>query len=531
MPGREPAFDAIVFDLLTALLDSWTLWNHVAGSPERGLLWRRKYLELTYQAGAYRPYEDVVREAAQCCGLEAACAGELVRRWDELAPWPEAREVLAELAGRAPLGIATNCSMRLGRIAAERTGGRYAAIATAESVGYLQAAARALPRGAGAARYRPCANLVRRRLGRGCSRGEGGGHAGLLAQSPGARSGRRMPAGLCRGVVAAPSGPGVMSAPVQLADAPARSLLQLGTPCLLLDVERLERNCERMLARAAALGVRLRPHLKTAKSVEVAERATGGPPRGITVSTLKEAEYFAGHGYADIICATAIVPGKLAHAARIQASTGCDLMLVTDALSVVEAALRFAAESRTQLSFLVEIDCGEHRSGLPATDAALVELARADRPRARSRFRGVMTHAGHSYGTDQPAEVASIAAVERDAAVTAAAAIRAAGVPCEIVSVGSTPTLPAFCGTDEPGEVANIAAVERDAAVTAAAAIRAAGVPCEIVSVGSTRPCSMPITYAASPRRAPASTWCGTSRNSRATCAARTRSQSRCWPR
>ena len=80
MPGREPAFDAIVFDLLTALLDSWTLWNHVAGSPERGLLWRRKYLELTYQAGAYRPYEDVVREAAQCCGLEAACAGELVRR-------------------------------------------------------------------------------------------------------------------------------------------------------------------------------------------------------------------------------------------------------------------------------------------------------------------------------------------------------------------------------------------------------------------------------------------------------------------
>ena len=232
-----------------------------------------------------------------------------------------------------------------------------------------------------------------------------------------------------------------MSAPVQLADAPARSLLQLGTPCLLLDVERLERNCERMLARAAALGVRLRPHLKTAKSVEVAERATGGPPRGITVSTLKEAEYFAGHGYADIICATAIVPGKLAHAARIQASTGCDLMLVTDALAVVEAALRFAAESRTQLSFLVEIDCGEHRSGLPATDAALVELARAIDRAPDLKFRGVMTHAGHSYGTDQPAEVASIAAVERDAAVTAAAAIRAAGVPCEIVSVGSTPTL------------------------------------------------------------------------------------------
>jgi 2-haloacid dehalogenase len=132
------AFDAVVFDLLTALLDSWTLWNRVAGSAERGLSWRRKYLELTYQAGAYRPYEAVVREAAGLSGLDRACAGELVRRWGELAPWPETQEVVAELAGRVPLGIATNCSTRLGSIAAERSGGRYAVIATAESVGYYK---------------------------------------------------------------------------------------------------------------------------------------------------------------------------------------------------------------------------------------------------------------------------------------------------------------------------------------------------------------------------------------------------------
>jgi D-serine deaminase-like pyridoxal phosphate-dependent protein len=101
--------------------------------------------------------------------------------------------------------------------------------------------------------------------------------------------------------------------------APAQGLSQLETPCLLLDVERLERNCARMLMRARALGVRLRPHLKTAKSVEVAQRATGAAPRSITVSTLKEADHFAQHGYADIVCATAIFPCKLAHAARIQA--------------------------------------------------------------------------------------------------------------------------------------------------------------------------------------------------------------------
>jgi D-serine deaminase-like pyridoxal phosphate-dependent protein len=220
----------------------------------------------------------------------------------------------------------------------------------------------------------------------------------------------------------------------------APAIKTLETPCLLLDLDRLERNCAHMLARASALDVKLRPHLKTAKSLEVAARAVDGS-RSITVSTLKEAEYFARHGYRDIVCAIATVPSKLAHAARIQAETDCDLILLTDALAVVQAAARFAADNRVRLSFLVEIDCGEHRSGLPPNDPAVVEIARVIEAAPHLRFRGVLTHAGHSYGTDAPAEVAQIAAVERDAAVTAATTIRAAGVPCEIVSVGSTPTV------------------------------------------------------------------------------------------
>ncbi|MEN3385217.1 MAG: hypothetical protein V7608_5261, partial [Hyphomicrobiales bacterium] len=99
----------------------------------------------------------------------------------------------------------------------------------------------------------------------------------------------------------------------------------LETPRLLLDVDRLERNCVHMRARCRALGVALRPHLKTAKSLDVARVATGGAPLGVTVSTLKEAEYFARNGYRDILCAAGIVPAKFAHAARIQRETGCDL--------------------------------------------------------------------------------------------------------------------------------------------------------------------------------------------------------------
>ena len=129
-------YDAVVFDLLTALLDSWTLWNDVAGSPEGGLKWRRRYLEITYGCGAYRPYETLVREAARETGLPERLGDELERRWQELAPWPEAPAILAKLP--VPLAVATNCSIRLGRQAADRVGVPFAIVETAESVGFYK---------------------------------------------------------------------------------------------------------------------------------------------------------------------------------------------------------------------------------------------------------------------------------------------------------------------------------------------------------------------------------------------------------
>jgi D-serine deaminase-like pyridoxal phosphate-dependent protein len=218
------------------------------------------------------------------------------------------------------------------------------------------------------------------------------------------------------------------------------TLNQLETPALLLDLDRLERNCARMRERVSALGVALRPHLKTAKSLEVARVAAGAPVKGSTVSTLKEAEYFAHGGHKDILYAAGIVPGKFAHAARIMSDTGCDLICVTDSQDVARAAAAFAAEQAITLSFLIEIDCGEHRGGLPALDPQVVALAQTIHAAPGLRLRGVMTHAGHSYGTDKIEAVRRIATEERQAALAAAHAIRAAGVPCEIVSVGSSPT-------------------------------------------------------------------------------------------
>ena len=88
-------------------------------------------------------------------------------------------------------------------------------------------------------------------------------------------------------------------------------LADLPTPCLVLDRTILERNIRAMAAALSRLGVPLRPHMKTAKCIEVARLATAGQPGGITVSTLAEAEYFFGHGITDILYAVGITPQKL----------------------------------------------------------------------------------------------------------------------------------------------------------------------------------------------------------------------------
>lgn len=126
---------AVLFDLLSALLDSWSLWDDIAGGDAPGRTWRMEYLKRTYAVGAYVPYADLVAESAEAVGLPRALAGELEARWDELAPWPRAGAVLRTLAGERPLGVATNCSEALGQRAAALVGAPFRSVVTAEAVG------------------------------------------------------------------------------------------------------------------------------------------------------------------------------------------------------------------------------------------------------------------------------------------------------------------------------------------------------------------------------------------------------------
>jgi len=217
-------------------------------------------------------------------------------------------------------------------------------------------------------------------------------------------------------------------------------LSDLPTPSLILDLARVERNCERMALRAAQLGVTLRPHLKTAKSADVARLATRGQPGGITVSTLAEIEYFAQSGFQDITYAVGIAGQKIPALADLQRRHGVRINLLGDSVEAVSEVAERAELLGERFALFIEIDSGGGRGGVPADGPEVPAIARAVLASSALSFGGVLTHAGQSYDATSIDEIKAIAERERAAVTQAASRLRAAGFEVACVSVGSTPT-------------------------------------------------------------------------------------------
>jgi 2-haloacid dehalogenase len=122
---------------MTGAANSWTLRADVAGAAD-GRRWPQAYLRKTYAEATYRPYVDLVREAAVDTGLPVAFADRLAARYGELEPWPEVGEVLGKLAEDLPLAVVTNCSEALGQLAAARIEFAFEAVTTAERAGFYK---------------------------------------------------------------------------------------------------------------------------------------------------------------------------------------------------------------------------------------------------------------------------------------------------------------------------------------------------------------------------------------------------------
>lgn len=216
-------------------------------------------------------------------------------------------------------------------------------------------------------------------------------------------------------------------------------LFGLETPCLVLDRGKMEKNISSLHTRMKDLGVNLRPHGKTAKNIDVLALAIAGQSGGITVSTLKEAEYYFDHGIRDIVYAVGIAPVKLDRIATL-IKKGANIQVILDSIEQVGFTAAKAEEYGLKIPVLIELDCDGHRSGVTADDSLLLDIGNAAHNADGLELAGVLTHAGASYQSKSIEQIRSVARVEREMAVSSSEILLQNDLPCPIVSVGSTPT-------------------------------------------------------------------------------------------
>ena len=219
-----------------------------------------------------------------------------------------------------------------------------------------------------------------------------------------------------------------------------QTLSTLTTPALLLDRDKLRANAARLSTHIGGLGGLIRPHVKTHKSINVTrDIIAAGHVRGITVSTLKEAEYFFDHGLRDVFYAVGISPNKFPQA-RDLISKGLDLKVTLDTPEMARMLADYGSEEGVMFPVLVELDTDGHRSGTNPEGEELLAIGEILHKSPGVELRGVMTHAGESYHCRSDESLLALARQERDRSVVAAERLRALGYPCPIVSIGSTPT-------------------------------------------------------------------------------------------
>ena len=216
-------------------------------------------------------------------------------------------------------------------------------------------------------------------------------------------------------------------------------LQRLRTPCVLIDRTRVERNLERMQAAASGRGLRLRPHAKTHKSVQMAARQAAGGAVGICCAKLGEAEVFADAGIADIRLPYPLNPVNAERVLDLLDRTR--LSFIVDDVAVAQGWSQALQHSGREVEILVKVDVGFHRCGIDPDREDAADLVARIAALPGLRFRGLLSHAGHGYGATSEDEIRGVA--EREAATlrTLADRVRARGIEVAEVSVGATPTV------------------------------------------------------------------------------------------
>jgi len=219
-----------------------------------------------------------------------------------------------------------------------------------------------------------------------------------------------------------------------------KSIHDLITPALVVDLERLKNNISEMAKRVRKGGVALRPHIKTHKCIEIGKMQRDAGAQGITVSTLGEAAFFADAGFDDITYAVPLAPNKFPGVQRI--SERIHLNVLVDHPTIVDQLGNFCKKNGISLDVLVKVNCGYPRTGIDPEDPAAVSLIRKIVKDANLRFKGILTHAGHSYDMTSVEDIKRVANQEQQVMVRFADKLLSESeeLKPEVVSIGSTPT-------------------------------------------------------------------------------------------
>ncbi|KAI9933513.1 hypothetical protein ASPWEDRAFT_53282 [Aspergillus wentii DTO 134E9] len=434
---------AVIFDLLTALLDSWGLWDTAAGDKTAGLRWRKRYLELTFGCGAYRPYADLVQESARDTGLPSAAPNTLLNTWDQLQPWPEVTDVLHRLKARGyRVGVVSNCSRDLGYQAVARCGASFDAIVMAEDAGF----------------YKPRPEAYARILS---ELGVEAHDALFVAGSNGDVVGA---AGVGMEVVwhnriGLPALPG--SAPlIEGSSLPSvlRPLLgcegllrsEIPTPSLYLNRRVFENNCLRMHQRAKELNAQFRVHIKTHKTVEGTELEVKDTDGRIACSTIKEIEHIQPlirkGTVRSILYGVPPVKSSIQRLAAMRKRLPAEYILMVDHPSQID--LIPSSFSTQPWPIFINIDCGTKREGLPLGSDRLNCLIAHALQSTQVSIHGFYCHSGHSYRSNNLPDAEEHLFNEISCASAAANLCLESKQDLNLVlSVGATPTAHAASST------------------------------------------------------------------------------------
>lgn len=215
-------------------------------------------------------------------------------------------------------------------------------------------------------------------------------------------------------------------------------LAQIDTPALIIDLDAMERNLDRMAAFFADKPCALRPHFKTHKAPELAKMQLERGAIGLTCAKVGEAEVLAEAGVRDLLIANQVVhPLKIAR--LLELARNSDVIVAVESEENLADLGRAAEAAETLLNAIVEVDVGMMRCGVADPDAAAA-LARRIHDHPRLHFRGIMGYEGHCVFVPDADERRAQAEAAMAKLIAARDAITSAGVPVEIVSAGGTGT-------------------------------------------------------------------------------------------